>query len=110
MYSEMNRGLLDEATGHRLKPTNFFLGAVVTNHKRHRREFVPQYLKLRKKIETGARFIINQAGYDAERTTIFALVGIERPQCSGHRQRLCPLARRGPGLQPGQGSGRRGQR
>ena len=69
MYSEMNRGLPDEATGRRMKPTNFFLGAVVTNHKRHERELVPQYLKLRKKIETGPRFIINQAGYDRGRTT-----------------------------------------
>ena len=67
MYSEMNRGLFDEATGRRLKPTNFFLGAVVTNHKRHERELVPQYLKLRKKIEIGARFVINQAGYDARK-------------------------------------------
>jgi methylenetetrahydrofolate reductase (NADPH) len=67
MYSEMNRGLPDGATGRRMKPTNFFLGAVVTNYKRHEREVVPQYLKLRRKIETGARFIINQAGYDARK-------------------------------------------
>jgi len=67
MYSEMNRGLLDVATGRPMKPTNFFLGAVVTNHKRHEREVVPQYLKLRRKIGTGARFIINQAGYDARK-------------------------------------------
>ena len=39
----------------RLERTDFFLGAVVTNHKRHEREVVPQYLKLRKKIENGAR-------------------------------------------------------
>ena len=67
MYSEMNRGPLDATTGRRMKPTSFFLGAVVTNHKRHEREVVPQYLKLRKKIDTGARFIINQAGYDARK-------------------------------------------
>ena len=83
MYSEMNRGLLDEATRHRLKPTNFFLGAVVTNHKRYERELVPQYLKLRKKIETGARFIINQAGYDArkddELLRWLALSGLDVP-------------------------------
>ena len=83
MYSEMNRGLLDEATGRRMKPTNFFLGAVVTNHKRHERELVPQYLKLRRKIETGARFIINQAGYDArkddELLRWLALSGLDVP-------------------------------
>jgi len=28
---------------------------------------VPQYLKLRRKIETGARFVINQAGYDVRK-------------------------------------------
>jgi methylenetetrahydrofolate reductase (NADPH) len=66
MYSEMNRGLRD-GKGRRMKPTNFFLGAVVTNHKRYERELVPQYLKLRRKIETGARFVINQAGYDVRK-------------------------------------------
>ncbi|MGO9148782.1 MAG: methylenetetrahydrofolate reductase C-terminal domain-containing protein [Acidimicrobiales bacterium] len=83
MYSEMNRGLLDGATGRPMKPTNFFLGAVVTNHKRHEREVVPQYLKLRRKIETGARFIINQAGYDARKDDELlgwlALSGLEVP-------------------------------
>ena len=83
MYSEMNRGPLDATTGRRMKPTSFFLGAVVTNHKRHEREVVPQYLKLRKKIDTGARFIINQAGYDArkddELLRWLALSGLEVP-------------------------------
>jgi methylenetetrahydrofolate reductase (NADPH) len=67
MYSEMNRGRPDGAMGRLMKPTNFFLGAVVTNHKRHEREVVRQYLKLRRKIETGARFIINEAGHDARK-------------------------------------------
>jgi methylenetetrahydrofolate reductase (NADPH) len=82
MYSEMNRGLRD-AKGRRMKATNFFLGAVVTNHKRHEREVIPQYLKLRRKIETGARFIINQAGYDArkddELVRWLALSGLQVP-------------------------------
>jgi methylenetetrahydrofolate reductase (NADPH) len=52
MYSEMNRGLRD-AKGRRMKPTNFFLGAVVTNHKRHEREVMPQYLKLRARSKPG---------------------------------------------------------
>jgi methylenetetrahydrofolate reductase (NADPH) len=83
MYSEMNRGLLDGSTGRPMKPTNFFLGAVVTNHKCHEREVVPQYRKLRRKIETGARFIINQAGYDArkddELLRWLALSGLDVP-------------------------------
>lgn len=67
MYSDMNRGLFNEATRQRIKPTNFFLGAVVSNHKRYEREVVPQYLKLRRKIDSGARFIINQIGYDSRK-------------------------------------------
>jgi methylenetetrahydrofolate reductase (NADPH) len=47
--------------------TNFFLGAVVNNHKRYEREVMPQYFKLAKKIECGASFIINQIGYDARK-------------------------------------------
>jgi methylenetetrahydrofolate reductase (NADPH) len=45
----------------------FFLGAVVTNHKRLEREVMPQYFKLRKKIENGAAFVINQVGYHARK-------------------------------------------
>ena len=46
---------------------DFFLGGVVTNHKRHEREVMPQYFKLRKKVETGARFVINQIGCNARK-------------------------------------------
>ncbi len=63
MYSDMNAGRDDRSAG----ATDFFLGCVVTNHKRYEREVVPQYLKLRKKIENGARFVINQIGYDARK-------------------------------------------
>ena len=48
-----------------MQGTKFFLGAVVNNHKRYEREVMPQYFKLAKKIEAGARFVINQIGYDA---------------------------------------------
>ena len=51
----------------RLDPTDFFLGCVVTNHKLHEREVVPQYLKLAKKAAAGARFVINQIGYNARK-------------------------------------------
>jgi methylenetetrahydrofolate reductase (NADPH) len=68
LYSEMNEGLPDErALGGRLDSTDFFLGCVVTNHKLLEREVVPQYLKLRKKVAAGARFVINQIGYNARK-------------------------------------------
>ncbi len=68
MYSEMNAGLTAAGLNEeRLQRTQFFLGAVVTNHKRHEREVMPQYFKLKKKIENGAAFIINQVGYHARK-------------------------------------------
>jgi methylenetetrahydrofolate reductase (NADPH) len=68
MFAEMNAGLRDErrALG-ALGRTDFFLGCVVTNHKRHEREVIPQYLKLKKKVAAGARFVINQIGYDTRK-------------------------------------------
>jgi len=45
----------------------FFPGAVVSNYKKYEREVMPQYFKLARKIRTGARFIINQIGYDARK-------------------------------------------
>ena len=69
LFSEMNRGLPDarkpETRGS--TRTDFFLGCVVTNHKRHEREVMPQYFKLRKKIEAGARFVINQIGWNTRK-------------------------------------------
>jgi methylenetetrahydrofolate reductase (NADPH) len=68
LFSDMNEGLEDERRpGVRLDRTNFFLGAVVTNHKRLEREVMPQYFKLRKKIENGARFAIAQVGWDVRK-------------------------------------------
>jgi methylenetetrahydrofolate reductase (NADPH) len=68
LFSEMNAGLPDtRRPGTRLDRTDFFLGCVVTNHKRYEREVVPQYLKLRKKARAGARFVINQAGWDTRK-------------------------------------------
>ncbi len=67
LYSDMNAGLHIAKTGERLEQTNFFLGCVVTNHKLHEREVVPQYQKLAKKARTGARFVINQIGYNARK-------------------------------------------
>ncbi|HKI91281.1 MAG TPA: methylenetetrahydrofolate reductase, partial [Gaiellaceae bacterium] len=64
LLAEMNEGLPDvRKPDVRLDRTDFFLGCVVTNHKRHEREVMPQYFKLRKKVEAGARFVINQIGW-----------------------------------------------
>ncbi len=67
----------------RMEGTKFFLGAVVNNHKRYESEVMPQYFKLAKKIESGARFIINQIGYDArkqdELLRYMALKGLQVP-------------------------------
>lgn len=46
---------------------SFFPGAVVNNYKRLEQEVMPQYFKLAKKIAAGARFIVNQIGYDARK-------------------------------------------
>src|SRR5262245_37511593 len=68
LFAEMNAGLRDErAPEARLERTDFFLGCVVTNHKRREREVMPQYFKLRKKVQAGARFVINQIGWDARK-------------------------------------------
>jgi methylenetetrahydrofolate reductase (NADPH) len=68
LFSEMNAGLPDSRRPDtRLQRTDFFLGGVVTNHKRHEREVMPQYFKLRKKVRAGARFVINQAGWNTRK-------------------------------------------
>jgi methylenetetrahydrofolate reductase (NADPH) len=68
MYSDMNAGtVIHGRTEDVVERTQFFLGAVVTNHKRNENEVVPQLLKLRKKVENGARFVINQIGYNARK-------------------------------------------
>ena len=46
---------------------HFVAGAVTTNYKRLESEVMPQYFKLARKIRAGARFIINQIGYDARK-------------------------------------------
>ena len=68
LLAEMNEGLPDARKPDvRLDRTDFFLGCVVTNHKRHEREVMPQYFKLRKKAHAGARFVINQIGWDVRK-------------------------------------------
>jgi methylenetetrahydrofolate reductase (NADPH) len=68
MYSDMNDGtVIHGRTESEVERTQFFLGAVTTNHKRNENEVMPQLLKLRKKVENGARFIVNQIGYNARK-------------------------------------------
>lgn len=62
LLNKMNHGF-DE---HHEK-TRFCIGAVTTNYKLLEGEVVPQYLKLQKKVEGGAQFIINQVGFDTRK-------------------------------------------
>ncbi len=73
MLDEMNRGLSRPKVGPNgssktMQATNFFSGAVATNFKRHENEVVPQLLKLEKKIQCGAKFVIAQIGFDARKS------------------------------------------
>lgn len=74
LLNEMNRGLgvrtvtNGQPRSAMLESTNFFIGAVTTNIKLHENEVIPQYLKLRKKVECGANFIITQIGYDSKKS------------------------------------------
>jgi methylenetetrahydrofolate reductase (NADPH) len=63
MLNKMNRGF-----DRQFEKTRFCIGAVTTNYKLLEGEVVPQYLKLQKKVECGAQFIINQIGFDARKT------------------------------------------
>ena len=70
LLAKMNRGLAaSEPNGNsrQLEKTQFRIGAVITNFKLREGEVIPQYLKLRKKVECGAEFIINQIGFDSRK-------------------------------------------
>jgi methylenetetrahydrofolate reductase (NADPH) len=71
LLAEMNAGIDVTRPGAkksaRLAATEFFPGCVVTNFKYHENEVVPQLLKLQKKLQCGARWIINQIGYDSRK-------------------------------------------
>jgi len=67
LLADMNRGLEVPGRGgaiERLPPTSFFIGCAVSPFKRHERELVPQFFKLLRKIEVGARWVVPQLGYD----------------------------------------------
>jgi methylenetetrahydrofolate reductase (NADPH) len=70
LLDKMNRGLGAGSGRPNARPlgtTQFCIGAVTTNFKLREGEVVPQYFKLQKKIECGARFIINQIGFDSRK-------------------------------------------
>jgi len=72
MLDQMNQGLdpNDARSGGRrarFERTNFLVGAVTTNFKLREGEVMPQYAKLAAKIACGAKFIINQIGFDARK-------------------------------------------
>jgi methylenetetrahydrofolate reductase (NADPH) len=70
LLQRMNHGLGESefrGNGQRLGRTQFCIGAVTTNFKLREGEVVPQYLKLKKKVECGAHFIINQIGFDSRK-------------------------------------------
>jgi methylenetetrahydrofolate reductase (NADPH) len=73
MLDEMNRGFSRPKLGRNgetktAQATDFFTGAVATNFKRRESEVIPQLLKLEKKIQSGAKFIIAQIGFDARKS------------------------------------------
>lgn len=69
LVSAMNEGLVVSGRHGttRETPANFFAGAVVNPFKYREGESVPQYLKLEKKLVCGAKFIIQQLGFDARK-------------------------------------------
>ena len=72
LLAQMNHGLdPNDARSNgqraRIEKTNFLVGAVTTNFKLREGEVMPQYAKLAAKVRCGARFIINQIGFDARK-------------------------------------------
>lgn len=69
LIREMNSGLeypLPKGTG-KLQPCHFFAGAAVSPFKETEAELLGQYYKLKKKINSGASFIVTQLGYDVRK-------------------------------------------
>ena len=71
MIEQMNAGL-EVATPSgkttRLDPTHVFAGAVACNFKFDENTLLPQYYKMEKKIACGAKYIVNQIGFDSRKT------------------------------------------
>jgi methylenetetrahydrofolate reductase (NADPH) len=70
LLDEMNQGMRvpgKKGIWNRLRSTQFLLAAAVSPFKQNESELLPQYLKLEKKIESGAKFIFSQVGYDCRK-------------------------------------------
>ncbi len=78
MIQEMRHGLVVHKKapggGVRLPKMDFYSGCVVSPFKRTFPEQIFQYLKLRKKLQAGAQFIISQMGYDVRKYQELALI------------------------------------
>lgn len=88
LLHKMNEGLgARQAQGddRRLEKTQFCIGAVTTNFKLREGEVMPQYLKLEKKVQCGAEFIINQIGFDSRKISEL------RGYMDAHDMRSTPL-------------------
>lgn len=86
LLAQMNAGLDVTRPGARrpvrLAATHFYPGCVVTNFKLHENEVVPQLLKLERKLAAGARWVVNQIGYDARKMS--ELIAWVRGRGLGH--------------------------
>jgi methylenetetrahydrofolate reductase (NADPH) len=69
LISDMNKGLTYPGIKGNIRhqSSDFFPGAVVSPFKATETEQMLQYYKLKKKIDTGAQFIVTQLGYDARK-------------------------------------------
>lgn len=69
LIQSMNEGLEHQVMRKKvtLAQTDLFAGVCVSPFKMLESELIPQYYKLKKKIQAGAHFIINQIGYDARK-------------------------------------------
>jgi len=110
LYTDLNAGLHIARNGQRLERTDFFLGCVVTNHKLHEREVVPQYQKLAKKARAGARFVINQIGYNARKDDELVRYSAREPAGSRAGQRVPVVPPGSARFQRGADPGRSGHR
>lgn len=73
MITQMNAGIevvgkKPESASRRLDGTHFHAGAVTSSFKAQENTLLPQFYKLEKKIAGGAKFIINQIGFDTRKS------------------------------------------
>lgn len=69
LIRDMNKGLEYKGMKNIIKhqPSDFFAGAACSPFKKTEAELMNQYYKVKKKITSGAEFIVSQLGYDARK-------------------------------------------